>query len=171
MNADVILRDARREDVPAIVRMLADDALGAARESLGEPLPQAYLDAFEAMRANPDNRLLVAEQEGAIVATMQLVFIPGLSHRGTTRAVIEAVRVEAARRGQGLGREIVRQALAIARERGARMVELTSHKSRVDAHRFYEKLGFAKSHVGMKLTLDAGHERSTAKPQREGAPP
>ena len=151
----LVLRDARREDVPAIVRMLADDALGATRERNGDPLPQSYYDAFEAMAREPNNRLLVAEMGSELVGTMQLVFIRGLSHQGATHALIEAVRVERPLRGQGIGRRMIAVAVATAREHGCHTVQLSSHKSRTDAHRFYERLGFTMSHVGMKLTLEA----------------
>ena len=150
-----MLRDARRADLPAIVRMLADDALGATRERAEDPLPQSYCDAFEAMAGEPNNRLLIAEIRGEIVGTMQLVFIRGLSHQGATHALIEAVRVERALRGRGIGRRMIAAAVATARERGCHTVQLSSHKSRTDAHRFYESLGFTMSHVGMKLALEA----------------
>ena len=130
--------------------MLADDPLGARREQPGDP---AYLAAFTALAADPRQLLVVAEQDGAPVGTLQLTFIPGLSRRGATRAQIEAVRVRADRRGSGLGRELVRWAIDTARERGCVLVQLTTDNSRTDAHRFYERLGFQASHVGMKLPL------------------
>lgn len=158
MSGGPRLRDARREEVPAIVRLLADDPLGAGRESPEEPPPQSYYDAFDAMARDPNNRLLVAEMEGEIVGTMQLAFVRGLSHQGATHALIEAVRVLRERRGQGLGRRMIVDAIAIARERGCHTVQLSSHRSRTDAHRFYEGLGFAKSHVGMKLALEPSRD-------------
>ena len=130
--------------------MLADDPLGARREQPGDP---AYLAAFTALAADPRQLLVVAEQDGAPVGTLQLTFIPGLSRRGATRAQIEAVRVRADRRGSGLGQELVRWAIDTARERGCVLVQLTTDNSRTDAHRFYERLGFQASHVGMKLPL------------------
>jgi ribosomal protein S18 acetylase RimI-like enzyme len=149
----MILRDARRDDVPAIVRMLADDALGAARERLEDPLPQAYYDAYEAIAGDPSNRLLVAEVDGEVVGTLQLSFLRHISRQGSTRAEIESVRVAGHRRGTGLGREMIGQAIEIARARGCAMVQLASDVSRTDARRFYERLGFVASHVGMKLAL------------------
>jgi GNAT superfamily N-acetyltransferase len=154
MSGPVILRDARRDEVAAIVAMLADDMLGGSREVTTEPLPQSYYDAFDALARDPNNRLLIAERDSDIVGTLQLTFIHGLSRQGAKRALIEAVRVAAPFRGKGLGEEIIRAAVEIAREAGCAMVQLTTDKSRKDAHRFYERLGFVASHEGMKLTLD-----------------
>ncbi|WP_424536586.1 GNAT family N-acetyltransferase [Sphaerisporangium viridialbum] len=147
----VIFRPARREDVPLIVAMLADDPIAAARE--GDPSDEAYLAAFQAIAADPRQELVVAEADGEVVGTMQLTFVPGLSRRGGERALIEAVRVGASMRGQGLGRAMMRWAIDRARERGCRMVQLSSDKARADAHRFYTSLGFVDSHVGFKLGL------------------
>lgn len=149
----VTLRPATRADVRAIVEMLADDALGAAREDMSDPLPQPYFDAFEELERDPNNRLLIAERGGAIVGTLQVTFIRGLSRRGMRRALVEAVRVASAHRGQGLGEEIMQAVVALARSEGCAMVQLTTDKSRKDAHRFYERLGFVASHEGMKLML------------------
>ena len=154
MSMDITLRDARREDVPAIVAMLADDALGAAREVMTEPLPASYYAAFDALDRDPNNRLLIAEINGEIVGTLQITFIHGLSRQGAKRALIEAVRVASLHRGKGFGEQIIRDAIEMARREGCAMVQLTSDKSRKDAHRFYERLGFVASHEGMKLTLD-----------------
>jgi GNAT superfamily N-acetyltransferase len=146
----VVIREARQDDVPAIVAMLADDPLGARREQPGDP---AYLAAFLALDADPRQLLVVADAEGEPVGTLQLTFIPGLSRRGATRAQIEAVRVRSDLRGSGLGANLVRWAIDTARERGCAMVQLTSDNSRVDAQRFYRRLGFEVTHVGMKLPL------------------
>ncbi len=147
------MRPARREEVPVIVALLADDKLGAQREDLREPLPQAYYDAFDAIVASPDNEMLVAEIEGEIVGCLQLTFIPGLSRRGALRGQIESVRVSAAHRGSGFGRVMFEWAIERCREKGCQTVQLTADKSRADAHRFYESLGFVSSHEGMKLTF------------------
>lgn len=149
----VTLRPARREDVLAIVAMLADDALGALREDMSEPLPQVYYDAFDELARDPNNRLLIAEKDGAIVGTLQVTFIRGLSRKGMRRALIEAVRVASGRRSEGIGEQIIRAAIDLARTEGCAMVQLTTDKSRKDAHRFYERLGFTASHEGMKLML------------------
>ena len=153
MSSAMILREATREDLPTIVRMLADDPLGSKRHRVEEPLPQDYYAAFEAIAASSANALYVAELDGEIVGTMQLTFIPGLDYLGAERMLIEAVRVARERRNAGLGKAIIAEAIAIARRRGCQRVELTSSASRKDAHRFYERLGFTASHVGMKLML------------------
>ncbi|MGW0196053.1 N-acetyltransferase family protein [Nonomuraea sp. NPDC003201] len=147
----VLFREARKEDVPAIVAMLADDHLGATRE--GDPGDERYLAAFERIDANPYDELIVAEQDGEVVGTMQLTYLAGLSRLGAERCQIEAVRVAAAARGQGLGGRMIKWAVDRARERGCVIVQLTSDKSRTDAHRFYDNLGFAASHEGYKLSL------------------
>lgn len=144
------IRRADQSDVAAIVALLADDELGATRESPGDP---AYTAAFERIDEDPNQFLAVAEQDGRVLATMQLTFIPGLSRRGMTRAQIEAVRVDGACRGQGIGQQLVEWAIAQSRRRGCGLVQLTSDASRTSAHAFYERLGFTASHLGMKLVL------------------
>jgi GNAT superfamily N-acetyltransferase len=146
----VRIRRARRTDVDAIVAMLADDELGAKRENPGDP---RYLAAFDALDADPNQFLAVAELDGEIVGTLQLSYLAGLARLGATRAQIEAVRVRADQRGTGLGTVLFEWAIEQARDHGAVLVQLTTDASRADAHRFYEKLGFVASHVGMKLAL------------------
>jgi GNAT superfamily N-acetyltransferase len=153
MSPNVSLREAKREDLPTIVRMLADDPLGAKRHRIEEPLPKDYYAAFDAIAASPSNRLYVAEIDGEIVGSLQLTFIPGLDYVGAERMLIEAVRVARGRRNSGLGKAMIAQVIEIARRRGCQRIELTSSASRKDAHRFYERLGFTASHVGMKLML------------------
>jgi GNAT superfamily N-acetyltransferase len=147
----VIIRRATAEDVPAVVAMLADDELGAQRESLDDLEP--YLRAFEAIDASAHEMLVVAERDGEVVGTLQLTVLRGLSRQGATRAQVEAVRVVSSMRGQGLGEELVRWAIDEARARGCVIIQFTSHKTRVDAHRFYRRLGFTQSHEGFKLPL------------------
>jgi GNAT superfamily N-acetyltransferase len=154
MTAPVRLRDATRDDVPAIVAMLADDTLGASREVTTEPLPASYYAAFDALDRDPNNRLLIAEINGEIVGTLQITFIYGLSRQGAKRALIEAVRVASLHRGKGIGEQIILEAVAMAHRERCAMVQLTTDKRRKDAHRFYERLGFVASHEGMKLTLE-----------------
>lgn len=153
MSPDVSFRAATREDLPALVRLLADDMLGASRENASDPLPEAYGKAFDAIERDPNNELVVAEMNGKVAGMVQLTYIPGISRQGSWRALIEAVRVDASLRSTGLGRKLIAHAIECARARGCRMVQLTSDKSRVDAIRFYESLGFVASHQGLKLEL------------------
>ncbi|MGA7807892.1 GNAT family N-acetyltransferase [Bradyrhizobium sp.] len=148
----VTIRHARRDDVGAIVLMLADDALGRARELLDEPLPASYVHAFDRLDADPNIQLVVAQDDsGAVVGCLQLCILPGLSSRGASRALIEDVRVASHCRGRGIGEQLVQWAIAQARARDCRLVELLTHHTRVDAQRFYERLGFQRSHVGMTI--------------------
>jgi ribosomal protein S18 acetylase RimI-like enzyme len=148
------IRPAVRAEVPAIVALLADDPIGAGREQNIDPLPNAYYEAFDDIAAVPGNFLLVAEAGGAIVGCLQLTIIPGLSRAGIKRGQIEGVRVAGAWRRGGVGESLVRHAIELAREAGCGLVQLTSDNARTDARRFYERLGFGASHVGLKLTLD-----------------
>ena len=150
--SSITIRRARRDDVGAIVRMLADDPLGSARERIEDPLPPGYHRAFEAVERDPNIELVVAEDEkGAVVGCLQLCILPGLSSQGASRALIEDVRVASHCRSRGIGEQLVQWAVAEARGRGCRLVELLTHQTRVDAQRFYKRLGFAPSHVGMTL--------------------
>jgi ribosomal protein S18 acetylase RimI-like enzyme len=133
MTVEPSLRAARREDLPALVRLLADDVLGASRERASDPLPEAYGKAFDAIERDPNNELVVAEMNGKVAGMLQLTFIPGISRQGSWRALIEAVRVESTLRSAGLGRKLIALAIERARARGCRMVQLTSDKSRVEA--------------------------------------
>lgn len=148
------MRRARREDVAAIVALLADDDLGGRREQVGDPPAAPYLAAFERLDAEARSLLAVAEDEaGVVVGTLQLTFIPGLSNQGGELALLSAVRVAGSQRGRGLGAQMIGWALDEARRRGCGIIELLTHVSRVDAQRFYERLGFVRSHVGMRRPL------------------
>ncbi|MFE9919669.1 GNAT family N-acetyltransferase [Micromonospora sp. NPDC005553] len=149
--SDVIYREAARADLPAVIALLADDVLGKARD-LTE-VDEAYERAFAAIDADPRNQLIVAEQAGELVGCLQITYIPGLGRHGSERSLIESVRVRSDRRGQGLGRQLMTWAVDQARERGCALVQLTTDKTREDAHRFYLGLGFVASHEGMKLAL------------------
>jgi GNAT superfamily N-acetyltransferase len=161
----VTFRDARRADVPVIVALLADDFLGAAREAGGDAaagdgadgaaaeLDEAYWTAFDQIDSDPRNRLIVAEADGQVAGTLQLTLLPGLSRHGMLRAQIEAVRIAAWTRGQGIGRRMITWAVEEARRNGCGIVQLTSDKRRADAIRFYGSLGFDPSHEGLKLHL------------------
>ena len=146
-------RDATLADLPAIVALLAEDTLGEKREDASLPLDPAYERAFHLIDANPDQRQIVAEKGGAVIGTMQLTFIPGIAFRGAWRAQIEAVRVAGSLRGQGIGAKMINWAVEQCRARQCRMVQLTSDKSRDAAHRFYERLGWTRSHEGFKIKL------------------
>ena len=150
---DITFRLAQPADLERIVHLLADDPLGRGRETFSVPLPRCYVEAFEAIRADANNELVVAERAGAVVGVLQITFIPNLSHGGAWRALIEGVRVAAEVRSTGLGRRLFEWAIERARQRGCRLVQLTSDKARPDAIRFYESLGFVASHEGMKLSL------------------
>jgi ribosomal protein S18 acetylase RimI-like enzyme len=149
-GATLELRRAVLEDVPAIVALLADDPLGRAREG---PDLQPYRRAFRAVDADPAQLLVVATAGADVVGTLQVSFIPGLARRGAVRAQVEAVRVHRDHRGREWGTAMVRWAIEEARRRGCALVQLTTDKSRTDAHRFYERLGFVASHEGLKLPL------------------
>jgi GNAT superfamily N-acetyltransferase len=151
--AALAFRRARRGDLPAIVHLLADDPLGAQREADVSPLPASYGAAFDAIDADPNQELVVAESGGAVVGVLQLTFIPSLTYRGGWRALIEGVRVAAALRSAGVGQRLFEWAIARARERGCHLLQLTSDKTRPEAIRFYERLGFVASHEGLKLPL------------------
>ena len=150
---EIVIRAALRQDLAVIVRLLADDPLGATRERYADPLPDCYTSAFKAIEQDPRNELIVAERDGALVGCLQLTFIPGLTRQGGERAQIDGVRVARALRGQGLGRRLFEWAIARARKRGCHLVQLTTDKSRAEAHDFYKSLGFVASHEGMKLFL------------------
>ena len=157
MHAEnLTIREAREADVPAIVRMLADDHLGQQREAYTDPLPRAYLDAFAAIGRDPNNTLLVACLGDDVIGTLQLTFIPSLSYQGGWRATVESVRTDAALRGQGIGRAMMEHAIELARAKGCVLMQLSTHQSRKDAHRFYARLGFKGEHLGMKLMLAQG---------------
>ncbi|NWF26787.1 GNAT family N-acetyltransferase [Streptomyces sp. PKU-EA00015] len=149
--SDLDIRPAAVEDIPAIVALLADDPLGAQRESPDDLAP--YTAAFERLAADPHQHPIVAVRDGRVVGTLQLTVIPGLSRRGTTRSIIEAVRIHADERGSGLGTQLIEWAVEKSRGLGCQLVQLTSDVTRTDAHRFYERLGFEPSHIGFKLTL------------------
>jgi len=150
---EVTVRAAIRDDVPAIVRLLADDALGAQRELLEDPVAPVYLQAFDDMAAQPGNELLVAVFDDKVIGCLQLTMLACISRRGVRRAQIEGVRVSSRHRGDNIGEQLMRAAIARARAAGCGLVQLTSDVSRLDARRFYERFGFKATHIGMKLTL------------------
>lgn len=153
--SELLFREAKIEDLPAIVRMLAEDFLGQQRERDENPLPESYQKAFEEIDADKNNELIIVESNGEIVGTLQLTFIPSISFQGGRRLQIESVRVAAKHRGKGLGKKIFEWAIKRGREKNCRLIQLSTNNDRADAQRFYEKLGFKASHVGMKMYLDS----------------
>ncbi|MCG7508686.1 GNAT family N-acetyltransferase [Mesorhizobium retamae] len=151
--AEIAFRRAKRTDIAVIVAMLADDKLGSSREDIREPLAEAYLKAFEAIDTDPNQFLAVMTEADRVVGTLQLTFIAGLSRRGALRGQIESVRVIRDRQGTGLGQKMIEWAVDQCRERGCAIVQLTTDRSRLDAHRFYERLGFKQTHLGYKIDL------------------
>ncbi|MGY4511913.1 GNAT family N-acetyltransferase [Bradyrhizobium sp. USDA 3650] len=152
MNAEsVSIRPARREDVAAIVAMLADDHLGSARERVEDPLPASYYEAFARIERDQNIQLVVAESEGRVVGCLQLAILPGLSSQGGRRGLLEDVRVASDCRSRGIGEQLVHWAVTEAKARGCNLVELLTHQTRTDAQRFYKRLGFTASHVGMTV--------------------
>lgn len=149
----MIFRQAERTDLEAVVALLADDPLGGGRENAALPLDERYQNAFAAIAADPNQLLAVADENGAVVGVLQLTFIPGISRLGMTRGLIEGVRVAASHRSAGLGQAMFEWAIEQCRVRGCGLVQLTTDKSRPDAHRFYDRLGFVASHEGYKLAL------------------
>lgn len=146
-------RDATPTDLGFIIRLIVDDSVVATKDEPDRPDHPRYLAAFEAITADPNQRLIIAELGGQSVGTLQLTFIPGINRLGEWRCIIEAVHIDPTHRNLGLGSEMIGWSIEQARERGCGLVQLTSNKKRLDAHRFYERLGFAKSHEGFKLSL------------------
>ncbi|NIZ00789.1 GNAT family N-acetyltransferase [Thalassospira lucentensis] len=155
--SDITFRYATRDDLPAIVALLADDEKGKTREELTDPLPNAYYAAFDAMAsqstAGLPNQYLLACHGSDIVGCLQLTLIAGLSRRGQLRAQIEAVRVSSTMRSQKIGEKLILESISLSKSLGAALIQFTTDKTRKDAHRFYERLGFVASHEGMKLQL------------------
>ena len=150
---DLAFRAATRADLPALIALITDDQLGRTRDDASLPLDQRYLDAFAALERDPNQLLVAVEQQGSVIGCFQITFIPGISRRGAWRGQIESVRVAREKRGAGLGTAMFEWAIAECRRRGCDLVQLYTDKSRSEAHRFYERLGFKASHEGMKLAL------------------
>jgi GNAT superfamily N-acetyltransferase len=154
-GGEIAFRQAKPEDLPAILHLLADDPLGKYREQAieGDAVPAQSRAAFDAIAADPRNQIIVLVVDGTVAGCLQLTFIPGLTYKGRDRALIEAVRVSHAMRGRGLGKALMEHAISLARERGCALVQLTTDKRRAEAQAFYSALGFSASHEGMKLWL------------------
>ncbi|MFH8881918.1 GNAT family N-acetyltransferase [Streptomyces californicus] len=149
--SDLEIRPVTANDLAQVVAMLADDPLGAQRESPDDLTP--YEKAFQRLADDPNQHVVVAVREGRVVGTLQLTIVPGLSRRGATRSIIEGVRIHGDERGSGLGTQLIQWAVDESRRQDCQLVQLTSDVTREDAHRFYERLGFTASHVGFKLAL------------------
>ena len=147
------IRNAIKSDVSAIVQMIANDKLGKLRENYQSPLPDRYYEAFQNITNDPNQELMVIEDNNKVIGTLQLSFIQYLTYQGGIRAQIEAVRVHEDYRGKGIGQKLFKWAISKAKEKGAHVVQLTTDKKRPEALVFYEKLGFKASHEGMKLHL------------------
>lgn len=150
---NINFRPATINDLPDMVRMLADDFLGSTRERFEDPLPESYIKAFEEIRVDPNNELIVVEKDGEVIGMLQLTFTPSISFQGGKRATVESVRIDKKYRGQGIGRELMLWTIERAKEEGCISMQLTTNADREDAHRFYRDLGFRGSHLGMKLSL------------------
>ncbi|MBK0375782.1 MULTISPECIES: GNAT family N-acetyltransferase [Streptomyces] len=149
--SDLGIRPVTADDLASVVAMLADDPLGAQRESPDDLTP--YEEALQRLTDDPNQHVVVAVREGRVVGTLQLTIVPGLSRRGATRSIIEGVRIHGDERGSGLGTQLIQWAVDESRRQDCQLVQLTSDVTREDAHRFYERLGFTASHVGFKLAL------------------
>ncbi|MDE2364175.1 MAG: GNAT family N-acetyltransferase [Hyphomicrobiales bacterium] len=150
---DIAFRRAHRADLEQIVALIADDSVNGHRERPGEPLVDGYVEAFAAIDADPNNVLIVGESAGRPVATAQITFVPNLTQQGGMRAIVEGVRVASDMRSRGFGEKLMEYMTELARERGCAYVQLTTSKARIDAHRFYHRIGFAHSHLGFKRDL------------------
>ena len=150
---ELTYREAGEADIGRLVELLADDALGATREGLSQPLNPRYVEAFRALDTDPNNELTVVESGDELVGMLQLTFIPYLTHTGSRRCLVEGVRIARKFRGRGLGTQFIEWAIERARAKSCSIVQLTSDKQRPDALRFYESLGFRATHEGFKLRL------------------
>ena len=151
--SELQIRHATANDLSAIVRMLADDFLGQQRERIEDPIPDSYVKAFQEIETDPNNELIVAELDNEVIGTLQLTFTPSISFQGSRRCTVESVRVNTRYRGQGIGRKMMIWAIERAKANGCGSMQLMTNSERIDAHRFYENLGFKASHIGMKLKL------------------
>lgn len=148
-----IFRRAKQSDLEDIIYLLADDELGKQREKLSGMIPSSYLDAFIRIDFDPNQFLMVVESRGIILGTCHLTLMPSLTFQGGLRMNVEAVRIASSCRGEGVGEWMINQLLSLAQKEGCKIIQLTTNKERVNAKRFYEKLGFKSTHEGMKMYL------------------
>jgi GNAT superfamily N-acetyltransferase len=154
LENEIKFRLATEQDLVKVVEMLADDELGREREHFIQPLPESYIKAFHAITSDPNNELVVAYQGNEVIGVQQITFTPYITHQGGWRATIEGVRTTSSVRGKGVGTELIKWAIQRATERGCHLIQLTTDKQRVDALRFYERLGFKSTHEGLKMKLN-----------------
>ena len=150
---DLVIREARREDVAAIVALFAADVVSGGIDTTDPEAPPEYEAQFDRIAASPNETLFVAELGGAVVGTFELMIARSLPYRASTSCILEAVQVRPDMRGRKIGEAMVRWAMHEARRRGAQKLKLTSNLKRADAHRFYERLGFTRSHAGFGIAL------------------
>lgn len=150
---EIEIREATEADLPALIALFAADAIGGHGDTTDEDAQPLYKAAFAAIAASPNDRLYVAVLDGAVVGTFQTTVVTSLTGRGSTNMIVEAVQTREDMRGRGIGAAMIGHAITEARRIGCRKVQLTSNIARTDAHRFYERLGFSRSHAGFKLTL------------------
>jgi GNAT superfamily N-acetyltransferase len=150
---EILFRIATKADLASIVRLLANDDLGSQRERDEDPLPESYYSAYDDINKDPNHELIVAEKSGEVIGSAHLMYLPSISYQGSLRAQIESVRIDTRYQSRGIGSQMMKWAIEHAKARGAHLVQLTTHKPREDAHRFYERLGFKGTHLGMKLSL------------------
>ncbi|WP_420409098.1 GNAT family N-acetyltransferase [Hoeflea sp.] len=153
MTSQIHIREARRDDVAAIAAMFAQDTLGGHGDSADPADLYLYLAAFDRIAVSPNDRLFVALIDNEVVGTFQTTLITSLTGRGATSLTLEAVHTRHDRRGEGIGAVMVRHAIEMGRANGVRLVQLMSNAARQDAHRFYEGLGFSRSHYGFKMKM------------------
>lgn len=153
-NLDLNIRRANVEDLIGIIALLINDELGKSRECLTPELDSRYLEAFNKINNDPNQYLMVVELDNFTVGSCHATLIPSLTFTGSTRLQIEAVRIKEDYRGRGIGEEMISEAIRYGKSNGASIIQLTTNKQRPSALRFYEKLGFKPTHVGMKLYLD-----------------
>lgn len=153
MIGNLTLRLAKEKDLSLIVRLFIEDELGVTREMLSDPLPQSYVDAFQEIVEDKHQLLLVVEDKEKVIGTCHLTIMPSLSFQGSRRLNLENIHINKRYQGQGVGTWMIHQAIAIGREKGCKIIQLTTNKKRSRSHAFYEKLGFIASHEGMKLYL------------------
>ena len=150
---NIIFRQAIKEDLTELIKLLADDALGKSREDTSIPINKGYLNAFEKINNDPNNELIIVEENQKVIGMLQLTFIPYLTHIGSTRCLIEGVRIDKRYRGKGLGTQTFKWAIQYAKKKDCSIVQLTSNKQRKNAIKFYENLGFVATHEGFKLNI------------------